>query len=203
MSDTNYEVKHVDYNELRDGIVDRLSKLSESELITLWNESCEQQNDYSSMINKADWEEITKQLGVEQTINYVVQNRLDTTDVYYNIDGNGHLNLFKSIQDEKSPMYLPEVADKIIDTLEEKYKSDFEYEEDCKYLTYEVKVNGEPQKRILETTDNGQFSYMSSSLKGVLGSLADNLVYDEFLVDVFDNLEDKKPEQTNTKKMKP
>ena len=203
MADTNYEIKHVDYNELRDGIVDRLSKLSESELLTLWNESCEQQNDYGSMIYKADWEEITKQLGVEQTINYVVQNRLDTTDVYSNIDGNGHLNLFKSIQDEKSPMYLPEVAGKIISTLEEKHKSDFEYEEDCKYLTYEVKVNGEPQKRILETTDNGQFSYMSSSLKGVLGSLADDLVYDEFLVDVFDNLEDKKPEQTNTKKMKP
>ena len=203
MSDTNYEIKHVDYNELRDGIVDRLSKLSESELITLWNESREQQNDYGGMIYKADWEEITKQLGVEQTINYVVQNRLDTTDVYSNIDGNGHLNLFKSIQDEKSPMYLPEVADKIIDTLEEKHKSDFEYEEDCKYLAYEVKVNGEPQKRILETTDNGQFSYMSSSLKGVLGSLADDLVYDEFLVDVFDNLEDKKPEQTNTKRMKP
>ena len=203
MADTNYEIKHVDYNELRDGIVDRLSKLSESELLTLWNESREQQNDYGGMIYKADWEEIAKQLGVEQTINYVVQNRLDTTDVYSNIDGNGHLNLFKSIQDEKSPMYLPEVADKIIDTLEEKHKSDFEYEEDCKYLTYEVKVNGEPQKRILETTDNGQFSYMSSSLKGVLGSLADDLVYDEFLVDVFDNLEDKKPEQTNIKKIKP
>ena len=100
-------------------------------------------------------------------------------------------------------MYLPEVASKIIGTLEEKHKSDFEYEEDCKYLAYEVKVNGEPQKRILETTDNGQFSYMSHSLKGVLGSLTDDLVYDEFLVDVFDNLEDKKPEQTNTKKMKP
>ena len=143
------------------------------------------------------------QNGAEETIRQVIKNKIQEEDAFYSVDGYGKLNIFRSITSKESPMDLKEVADKIIDKLEQKYESNFEYDDECKYLVYDVKVNGEPQKRILETTDNDPLRFMGASMKEVVGDIGEDLVYEEFLVDVFDNLEEVKPEQTNTKRMKP
>lgn len=203
MSDTNYEVKHVDYNTLRDEIAYRLAQGSENELRNLWNGYCEKNGYDDNRVESVDWEDITAKIGAEETIRQVIKNKIQEEDAFYSVDGYGKLNIFPSITSKESPMDLKEVADKIIDKLEQKYESNFEYDDKCKYLVYDVKVNGEPQKRILETTDNDPLRFMGASMKEVVGDIGEDLVYDEFLIDVFDKLEEVKPEQTNTKRMKP
>lgn len=70
--------------------------------------------------------------------------------------------------------------------------SDFEYEDECKYLIYEAKENGKLQKRIIEVTDNGQFSFMESKLTEIIGKEASkNLMDNDVLKDVFDEIEQK------------
>ena len=203
MSDQNYEVKHVDYNTLRDEIAYRLAQGSEDQLRNLWNEYCEKHGYDDNKVEPVDWKDITEKFGAEETIQQVIRNKIQEEDGFYSIDGYGKLNIFRSITSQESPMDLKEVADKIIDKLEQKYESNFEYDDACKYLVYDVKVNGEPQKRILETTDNDPLRFMGASMKEVVGDIGEDLVYEEFLVDVFDNLEDKKPKQMNNKKIKP
>ena len=89
--------------------------------------------------------------------------------------------------------------------------SNFEYEDECKYLIYEAKVNGELEKRI---TDNGAFSFMESKLTEMFGQKASkNLIDNGFLIDVFNGIkqdmdmkvtvESNTNSESSRKKMKP
>ena len=186
-----YEVKNVEYRQLVHELQNRLSNEDESKLIQLWNEYCYIQQDYDNQIRLIDWDEMAEQYGASNLIQYVINNQVSENDEYYSIDGNGHMKMFSSIISEQSPMNLKEIAEKIIDKLEEKSNanSDFEYEDECKYLTYEAKVNGELEKRIIEVTDNGAFSFMESKLTEIFGQTASaNLIANNFLKDVFDEI---------------
>lgn len=113
-------------------------------------------------------------------------------------------------------MNLKEIAEKIIDKLEEKSNadSDFEYEDECKYLIYEAKVNGKIEKRIIKVTDNSMLRFMEDKLAEIIGKEASkNLVEECFLIDVFDEIKRKMDmkvqvesntnSESNRKKMKP
>ena len=140
-------------------------------------------------------EELAEQFGVSNLIRHIISNQVSEEDKYYSIDGYGDFNMFSSIvYSEQSPMNLKEIAEKIIDKLEEKIDSDsdFEYEDECKYLIYEAKENGKLQKRIIEVTDNGQFSFMESKLTEIIGKEASkNLMDNDVLKDAFDEIEQK------------
>ena len=67
--------------------------------------------------------------------------------------------------------------------------SDFEYEDECKYLIYEAKVNGKIEKRIIEVTDNSPLSFTESKLTEIFGQKAsENLIANGFLIDVFNRI---------------
>ena len=190
-----YEVKNVEYRQLVYELQNRLSNEDESELIQLWNGYCNIQKDYDNKIQPINWEELAEQFGASNIIQHVISNQVSEEDKYYSIDGYGDFNMFSSIvYSEQSPMNLKEIAEKIIDKLEEKIDSDsdFEYEDECKYLIYEAKENGKLQKRIIEVTDNGQFSFMESKLTEIIGKEASkNLMDNDVLKDVFDEIEQK------------
>lgn len=188
-----YEVKNVEYRQLVYELQNRLSNEDESELIQLWNGYCDIQKDYDNKIQPINWEELAEQFGASNIIQHVISNQVSEEDKYYSIDGYGDFNMFSSIvYSEQSPMNLKEIAEKIIDKLEEKIDSDFEYEDECKYLIYEAKENGKLQKRIIEVTDNGQFSFMESKLTEIIGKEASkNLMDNDVLKDVFDEIEQK------------
>lgn len=194
----------------------RLSNENELKLIRLWNEYCYIQEDYDNQIRLVDWDEMAEQYGASNLIQYVINNQVSENDEYYSIDGNGHMKMFSSIISEQSPMNLKEIAEKIIDKLEEKSNanSDFEYEEECKYLIYEAKVNGEIEKRIIEVTDNSMLRFMEDKLAEIIGKEASkNLVEECFLIDVFDEIKRKMDmkvqvesntnSESSRKKMKP
>ena len=188
-----YEVKNVEYRQLVYELQNRLSNEDESELIQLWNGYCDIQKDYDNKIQPINWEELAEQFGASNIIQHVISNQVSEEDKYYSIDGYEDFNMFSSIvYSEQSPMNLKEIAEKIIDKLEEKIDSDFEYEDECKYLIYEAKENGKLQKRIIEVTDNGQFSFMESKLTEIIGKEASkNLMDNDVLKDVFDEIEQK------------
>ena len=151
-------------------------------------------------------EELAEQFGVSNLIRHIISNQVSEEDKYYSIDGYGDFNMFSSIvYSEQSPMNLKEIAEKIIDKLEEKIDSDFEYEDECKYLIYEAKENGKLQKRIIEVTDNGQFSFMESKLTEIIGKEASkNLMDNDVLKDVFDDESNTNSNLASShKKMKP
>lgn len=216
-----YEVQNVEYRQLVHELQNRLSNEDESKLIQLWNEYCSIQQDYDSQIRLIDWDEMAELFGISNLIKYVINNQVSENDEYYSIDGNGHIKMFSSIvYSEESPMNLKEIAEKIIDKLEEKSNanSDFEYEDECKYLIYEAKVNGKIEKRIIEVTDNSPLSFMESKLTEIFGQKAsENLIANDFLIDVFNeikrNMDMKVTVESNTntnsnsessrKKMKP
>lgn len=213
-----YEVQNVEYRQLVYELQNRLSNENESELIQLWNDYCDIQKDYDNKIQLINWEELAEQFGVSNLIQHVISNQVSENDQYYSIDGYGDFNMFSSIDSEQSPMNLKEIAEKIIDKLEEKSNadSDFEYEDECKYLIYEAKVNGEIEKRIIEVTDNSPLSFMESKLTEIFGQKSsENLIANGFLIDVFNriksNMDMKVALESNTnsnsessrKKMKP
>ena len=212
-----YEVQNVEYRQLVHELQNRLSNEDESKLIQLWNEYCSIQQDYDSQIRLIDWDEMAELFGVSNLIKYVLNHQVSENDEYYSIDGNGHIKMFSSIvYSEESPMNLKEIAEKIIDKLEEKSNanSDFEYEEECKYLIYEAKVNGEIEKRIIEVTDNSMLRFMEDKLAEIIGKEASkNLVEECFLIDVFDEIKRKMDmkvqvesntnSESSRKKMKP
>ena len=161
---------------------------------------------------------MAEQFGIPNIIQHVISNQVSENDKYYSIDGYGDFNMFSSIDSEQSPMNLKEIAEKIIDKLEEKSNadSDFEYEDECKYLIYEAKVDGEIEKRIIEVTDNSPLSFMESKLTEIFGQKSsENLIANGFLIDVFNriksNMDMKVALESNTnsnsessrKKMKP
>lgn len=187
-----YEVKNVEYEKLVRELQDRLSNEDESELMQLWNDYCDIQQYYDNKVEPINWEEMAETFGVSNLIQQVIANQVSKNDEYYSIDGYGNMKMFSSITSEKSPMNLKEIAEKIIDKLKEKFDSDFEYEDECKYLIYEVKVNGESEKRILEVTDNSPLSFMEDKLTEIVGEeVSRNLVDDCFLMKVFDEIEQK------------
>ena len=195
MSEENiqYEVKNVEYGQLVHELQNRLSNEDESELIQLWNGYCDIQKDYDNKVQTINWEELAEQFGVSNLIRHVISNQVSEDDQYYSIDGYGDFNMFSSIvYSEQSPVNLKEIAEKIIDKLEVKLNSDFEYEDECKYLIYEAQVNGELQKRIIEVTGNGQFSFIESKLTEIIGKEAsENLMDNNVLIDVFDEIKPK------------
>lgn len=188
-----YEVKNVEYEKLVRELQDRLSNEGESELIQLWNGYCDIQKDYDNQIRLIDWDEMAEIFGASNLIQQVIANQVSENDEYYSIDGYGNMKMFSSIvYSKQSPMNLKEIAEKIIGKLEEKSNADSDFEDECKYLIYEVKVNGEPQKRILEVTDNGQFSFMESKLTEIFGQeVSQNLMDNNVLIDVFDEIKPK------------
>lgn len=189
-----YEVKNVEYEKLVRELQDRLSNEDESELMQLWNDYCDIQKYYDNKVEPINWEEMAETFGVYNLIQQVIANQVSKNDKYYSIDGYGNMKMFSSITLEQSPMDLKEIAEKFIEKLEEKIDSDsdFEYEDECKYLIYEVKVNGESEKRILEVTDNSLLSFMEDKLTEIVGAeVSRNLVDDCFLMEVFDEIEQK------------
>lgn len=189
-----YEVQNVEYRQLVHELQNRLSNEDALKLIRLWNEYCYIQQDYDNQIRIVDWDEMAEQYGASNLIQYVINNQVSENDEYYSIDGNGHIKMFSSLTSEQSPMNLKEIAEKIIDKLEEKSNadSDFEYEDECKYLIYEAKVNGEIEKRIIEVTDNSMLRFMEDKLAEIIGQEASkNLVEECFLIDVFDEIKRK------------
>lgn len=116
-----YEVKNVEYRQLVYELQNRLSNEDESELIQLWNGYCDIQKDYDNKIQPINWEELAEQFGASNIIQHVISNQVSEEDKYYSIDGYGDFNMFSSIvYSEQSPMNLKEIAEKIIDKLEEK-----------------------------------------------------------------------------------
>ena len=115
-----YEVQNVEYRQLVYELQNRLSNENESELIQLWNDYCDIQKDYDNKIQLINWEELAEQFGVSNLIRHVISNQVSENDQYYSIDGYGDFNMFSSIDSEQSPMNLKEIAEKIIDKLEEK-----------------------------------------------------------------------------------
>lgn len=204
MSDTNYEVKHVDEKSIQTEIKNQLSQMSEPNLIALWNDYSEKHNYHEQKVAPIDWRDLVDSHGAEKIIQQIFDQEVKKTDKYYSFDGLGNLQTFKSINDENSPINLDEIANSILNNLGEKVDRRFEYEEDCKYLTYDKKSDDGTKLMIIETTNGGLYYDLESKLDDAVGiRFAQDFVRDDMLYDVFDNLEEVKPEQTNTKRMKP
>lgn len=77
--------------------------------------------------------------------------------------------------------------------------SRFKYEENCKYLTYDKKSDDGTKLMIMETTNGGLYYDLESNLDDAVGiNFAQDFVRNDMLYDVFENLEEVKPEQTNS-----
>lgn len=204
MSDTNYEVKHVDEKSIQAEIKNQLSQMSEPNLIALWNDYSEKNDYHEQKVAPIDWRNLVDLYGAEKIIQQIFDQEVKKTDKYYSFDGLGNLQTFKSINDENSPIDLNEIANSIVNNLGEKVDRHFEYEEDCKYLTYDKKSDDGTKLMIIETTNGGLYYDLESKLDDAVGiNFAQDFVRNDMLYDVFENLEEVKPEQTNTKRMKP
>lgn len=135
----------------------------------------------------------------EKIIQQIFVQEVKKTDKYYHFDGLGNLKTFKSINDENSPIDLDEIANSIVNNLGGKVDSRFKYEENCKYLTYDKKSDDGTKLMIIETTNGGLYYDLESNLDDAVGiNFAQDFVRNNMLYDVFENLEEVKPEQTNS-----
>ena len=80
--------------------------------------------------------------------------------------------------------------------------SEFRVEKDI--CNDDKKTDDGTKLMIIETTNGGLYYDLESKLDDAVGiRFAQNFIRDDMLYDVFENLEEVKPEQTNTKRMKP
>lgn len=102
----------------REQIEEILNNMRTPELVSAWNEFCYSSDNYDDVIFDNDEYELNEQLsGLDA---YTVLCRAhygdyDLSDNYANWDGYGNLNSFNYADEEKSPIYITEMVDYIID----------------------------------------------------------------------------------------
>lgn len=98
-----------------------VGKLSESELLELWNDYCEEIKDYGNLVYKLDSDEIMYALGsksardvIEAVMSSVAYGTLDVNDEYFCVnEAYGHLESFSGLTSYQSPIDIEELVEYI------------------------------------------------------------------------------------------
>lgn len=96
-------------------IVEELCNINDDDVIYLWNNYCEGTNDLDASVYPIEAIDDYMHGKTPTEILDSVTSNFSTNDNYFSIDGYGYFYSFNSITSCKSPLYLEELADWIID----------------------------------------------------------------------------------------